>query len=166
MGGNLVGSKAASRIPVAVGTAVVMAALLSGVVSLILQIWGESILALYVDTSADAKGILDEANSAKAGMVATIVPYAVMMCLLGALRGAGLQAWGAVVLAIAFYPIGLPISLYLGLYTPMELNGIRLGNAIALLLAAVAMTFKIMTVNWKKVVADADESGDLTEALH
>jgi len=163
--GNLVGSKSASRIPAAVGTAVVMAALLSGVVSLILQIWGESILALYVDTSADAKGILDEANGAKTGMVATIVPYAVMMCLLGALRGAGLQAWGAVVLAIAFYPIGLPISLYLGLYTPMELNGIRLGNAIALLIAAVAMTFKIMTVNWKKVVADADESGDLTAPL-
>merc|ERR1712129_242625 len=104
--------------------------------------------------------------SAKTGMVATIVPYAVMMCLLGALRGAGLQAWGAVVLAIAFYPIGLPISLYLGLYTSMELNGIRMGNAIALLIAAVAMSFKIMTVNWQKVVEDADESGDLTEALH
>merc|ERR1712003_616692 len=99
-------------------------------------------------------------GSAKTGMVATIVPYAVMMCLLGALRGAGLQAWGAVVLAISFYPIGLPISLYLGMYTPMELNGIRLGNAIALLIAAVAMTFRILSVNWEKVVEDTDESGD------
>merc|ERR1740121_3473695 len=153
--------KVSNRIPIAIGAAVAMSAILSGVVSLILQIWGEDIFALYVDASADAQGILDEANSAKTGMVCTIVPYSVMMCLLGALRGAGLQAWGAVALAISFYPIGLPISAYLGLYTPMELNGIRWGNAIALLIAAVAMSLRIMSVSWEKVVEDADESGDL-----
>merc|ERR1712079_469755 len=49
--GNLVGKKVSSRIPIAIGTAVVISAVLSGVVSLILMVWGESILGLYVDSS-------------------------------------------------------------------------------------------------------------------
>merc|ERR1719411_1253066 len=91
-----------------------------------------------------------------------------MMSLLGALRGAGLQTWGAVALAIAFYIIGLPASAYLALSTSFELLGIWLGNALGLTVAAVAMAFRILWVNWDKVVkdaADSADSADLRESL-
>merc|ERR1712154_140393 len=135
--GNLVGMKQARRIPISIGTAVALSVLLSGVVSLVLQVWGEEVLSLYTDD----EGILQQAFSAKQGMVLSVVPYSVMMCLLGALRGAGLQTWGAIALAVVFYVIGLPSGALLGLRTSLELLGIWLGNAIGLTVAAVVMGF-------------------------
>lgn len=159
--GNLVGMKQAKRIPVSIGTAVVLSVLLSGVVSLVLQVWGEDVLSLYTDD----EGILQQAFSAKPGMVLVVVPYAVMMCLLGALRGAGLQTWGALALAVAFYIIGLPTSAYLTLHTDMRLLGLTLGNALGLFVAAASMACRIVWVNWEGVVKNASASAELTESL-
>merc|ERR1719422_2762150 len=97
--GNLVGKNEAKRIPVSIGTAVGLSFILSGAAALGLQFGGAAVLGLYTDNSE----ILDQAISGKLGMVLSIVPYAVMMSLLGALRGAGLQKWGAIVLAVSFY---------------------------------------------------------------
>lgn len=129
--------------------------------ALALQIWGDDILGLYTDEP----GILKEAFGANLGMVLSIPPYAIMMCLLGALRGASLQAWGAIVLAVAFYVFGLPTSAYLGLKTDMGLLGIWLGNAIGLTIAAVTMLVRIMMVDWEKVVTDANASAELDAPL-
>jgi len=159
--GNLVGMKQAKRIPVSIAVAVVLSVLLSGAASLALQVYGKSVLGLYTDEA----GILEQAYSAKLGMVLSIVPYAVMMCFLGALRGAGLQTWGAIALAVAFYLIGLPASAYLGLNTDLELLGIWLGNALGMTVAAVAMGFRIIFVNWDKVVKSSADSVDLTQSL-
>merc|ERR1712050_526266 len=133
----------------------------SGVCALALQIWGESVLGLH--TSDD--GILQQAFAAKSGMVLCIMPYAVMMCLLGALRGAGLQTWGAIALAVAFYIIGLPTSAYLALDTDTGLLGLTLGNALGLFVAAASMACRIVWVNWEGVVKNASASADLTESL-
>jgi len=160
--GNLVGMKQPGRIPISIATAVSLSVLLSGLASLALQIWGKSVLALYTNEP----GILEQAYSAKFGMVLSIVPYAMMMSLLGALRGAGQQTWGAVALGIAFYVIGLPASAFLALGTPLRLLGIWLGNALGLGVAAGAMGCRILVVNWEKVVKDSAESADLTESLH
>merc|ERR1711920_716599 len=149
--GNLVGMKQAKRIPVSIGTAVLLSVLLSGIVSLVLQVWGEDVLSLYTDD----EGILQQAFSAKQGMVLVVIPYAVMMCLLGALRGAGLQTWGALALAVAFYIIGLPISAYLALGTDLRLLGLTLGNALGLFVAAASMACRIVWVNWESVVKNA-----------
>merc|ERR1719343_586243 len=153
--------KQAKRIPISIATSVTLSVLLSGLASIALQVWGKAVLGLYTDEP----GILEQAFSAKIGMVLSIVPYAMMMSLLGALRGAGLQTWGAVALAVAFYIIGLPASAFLALNTSLELLGIWLGNALGLTVAAVSMAFRILWVNWEKVIKDADESADLTESL-
>merc|ERR1719384_2975192 len=159
--GNLVGKKQAKRIPVSIGTAVALSFLLSAVAASALQLAGNAVIALY----ADNDDILDQAFSAKLGMVLSIVPYAVSMSLLGALRGAGLQTWGAVALAVAFYIVGLPASGYLALWTSYQLLGIWLGNALGMTTAAVSMAFRIVAVNWEEVVKTSGESADLTESL-
>jgi len=159
--GNLVGMKNAKRIPVSIGTAVVLSFMLSGVCSFALQVWGKTVLGLYTDD----EGILQQAFSAKLGMVLSIVPYAVMMCLLGALRGAGLQTWGAVALAVAFYVVGLPTSAYLGLCTSLKLLGIWVGNALGMTVAAMVMGIRILCVNWDKVVHGPVDAMDLNESL-
>jgi MATE family multidrug resistance protein len=141
--GNLVGMKQAKRIPISIVTAVALSVMLSGAAALALQIWGKSVLQLYTDE----QGILQQAFSAKLGMVLSIVPYAVMMCLLGALRGAGLQTWGAIALAVAFYVVGLPASAYLAMETTWELLGIWLGNALGMTVAALARGCGILWVN-------------------
>merc|ERR1719343_551507 len=153
--------KQAKRIPISIATSVTLSVLLSGLASLAMQIWGKAVLNLYTDEP----GILQQAFSAQLGMVLSIVPYAVMMSLLGALRGAGLQTWGAVALAIAFYIIGLPASAYLALGTSLQLLGIWLGNALGLTVAAVAMTFRIIWVNWDKVIKNSVDSAELSESL-
>merc|ERR1719277_870532 len=149
--GNLVGMKNARRISVSIGTAVALSVLLSGVAALALQLGGKTVLGFYTDQD----DILDQAFTAKLGMVLSVVPYSVMMCLLGALRGAGLQKWGAIALAVAFYIIGLPTGAFLGLDTELRLLGIWLGNALGLTVAAVFMGAKILSVNWGKIVEEA-----------
>merc|ERR1711920_401609 len=122
---------------------------------------GQTVLGLYTGNTE----ILDEAISGKLGMVPSIVPYAVMMSLLGALRGAGLQKWGAIALAVSFYIIGLPVSAILGLDTELQLLGIWTGNAIGLAVAAVLMGAKILSVNWGKIVGEAANGRDLEAPL-
>jgi len=159
--GNLVGMKQAKRIPVSIATAVSLSVLLSGLASVALQVWGKSVLNLYTNEP----GILEQAFSAKIGMVLSICPYAMMMALLGALRGAGQQTWGAVALAISFYVIGLPASAYMALGTSLQLVGIWLGNALGLAVAAVSMGCRILFVNWEQVIKDSADSATLTESL-
>merc|ERR1712151_222120 len=149
--GIAVGAEDAKRIPVAIQVGVGISFLLSGAAALGLQFGGRTVLGLYTDNTE----ILDEAVSGKLGMVLSIVPYAVMMSLLGALRGAGLQKWGAIALAVSFYVIRLPVSAILGLDTELQLLGIWTGNAIGLAVAAVLMGAKILSVNWGKIVGEA-----------
>jgi len=149
--GIAVGAEDAKRIPVSIQVGVGISFLLSGAAALGLQFGGQTVLGLYTDNTE----ILDEAISGKLGMVLSIVPYAVMMSLLGALRGAGLQKWGAIALAVSFYIIGLPVSAILGLGTDLQLLGIWTGNAIGLAIAAMLMGAKILSVNWGKIVGEA-----------
>lgn len=145
--GNLVGSKDVRLVPMSVATSLVLAALLSGAVALVLQVWGADILKIYTDEP----GILAEATAANLGMVLSVPPYALMMCLLGALRGAGLQAWGAAALFVSFYILGLPLGAILGLRCGMDLLGIWYGNVVALSLASLCMGLRIRFVNWPRV---------------
>merc|ERR1719436_161247 len=142
--GMAVGAEDAKRIPVSIQVGVGISFLLSGTAALGLQFGGAVVLGLYTDNTE----ILDEAISGKLGMVLSIVPYAMMMSLLGALRGAGLQTWGAVALAVAFYVIGLPASAWMALGTSLQLLGIWLGNALGLAVAAISMACRVIFVNW------------------
>merc|ERR1712217_765730 len=85
--GNLVGRKDVPRIAPSIVSGVAIAAVLSGAVSLVLQVFGHPILRLWTHNV----NIVAEAEGAMLGPVLSVPPYAIMMCLLGVLRGAGLQ---------------------------------------------------------------------------
>merc|ERR1712113_646762 len=122
-----------------------------GAVCIALQVFGARILTLYTH-DAD---IVAEAVEALPGMVGSIAPYALMMCLLGALRSAGLQRWGTGALIVSFYVFGIPWGAYAGLALGWGLLGIWSGNVISQCLAALSMSVKICTVEWSSVVDKA-----------
>merc|ERR1719324_1626799 len=78
-----------------------------------------------------------------------------MMCLLGALRSAGLQAWGTGALIVSFYVVGIPFGACAGLTMGWGLLGIWSGNVVSLSLAALSMSIKICTVEWYSIVEKA-----------
>jgi Na+-driven multidrug efflux pump len=151
--GELVGAREVPRIPHSVFSAATVALTLSVAVSAMLQVFGTNLLDLYTKDPA----ILAEAVGANSGMVLSIPPYAVMMCLLGALRSAGLQGWGTGALVVSFYVFGIPFGAYAGLALGMGwgLLGIWSGNVLALSLAAISMSIKMCTVEWSSVVEKA-----------
>lgn len=151
--GNLVGARDSARLP----TALLAAACISGVLSCagawILYHFGRTIISLYTSNER----ILALAVDGNLGIVLSVPPYGIMMCLLGAMRSAGLQQWAVWVLVAAFYAFGIPAGAVLAL--PAGLNvgllGVWLGNAGALTVAAVAMSIKVCTVDWARAVCDA-----------
>merc|ERR1712151_386778 len=110
---------------------------------------GDDLSKLWTDEEA----ILAKMENAQLGIVLAVPPYSVMMCLLGVLRGAGLQARGAVAVGISFYVFGLPFGAWMGLYGGFDLLGVFLGNVIGLTLSAVSMTMQVYFVDWGLVIA-------------
>jgi MATE family multidrug resistance protein len=151
--GELVGARDVSRIPSSVFSAATVALVLSIAVSAMLQVFGADLLDLYTHDPA----IIAQAVGANLGMVLSIPPYAVMMCLLGALRSAGLQGWGTGALVVSFYVFGIPFGAYAGFAIGMGwgLLGIWSGNVVSLSLAAISMGVKMCTVEWSSVVEEA-----------
>merc|ERR550532_784927 len=149
--GELVGARNVDRIPSSIATAAGVTLSLAMVVCIALQIFGADILRLYTH---DAE-IVAEAVAALPGMVGSIAPYALMMCLLGAMRSAGLQRWGTGALIVSFYVFGIPWGAYAGLSLGWGLLGIWSGNVLSLSLAALSMGVKTCTVEWSSVVEKA-----------
>lgn len=110
----------------------------------------------------DEPDILLEAEGAILGIVLSVPPYAVMMCMLGVLRGAGLQMRGALAVFVSFYVFGLPGGAYLGLYGGFGLLGVWWGNVIGLSFSAASMVIMACYIRWDRVVAEA-QSGDIRE---
>jgi len=149
--GEIVGARDVPRIPSSVASAVSVALFLSVAVSVVLQVFGADLLKLYTNDP----NIVAEAVGANPGMVLSIPPYAVMMCLLGALRSAGLQGWGTGALVVSFYVLGIPFGAYAGLVLGWGLIGIWSGNVVSLSFAALLMSVKMCTVEWSSVVKKA-----------
>jgi hypothetical protein len=121
---------------------------LSGVVALVLQVYGATILGYYTKQ----QGILSLAIDANPGMVLSIPPYAMMMAWMGIFRSAFMQDWAAKSVIVSFYIFGIPTGYYLGVVAGVGLLGIWLGNVTALCLSAFTMTLKVLTVDWHQVV--------------
>merc|ERR1712113_354493 len=85
--GNLVGAKNTHRLPHAVLSGVLIALVFAALVSFVLQFFGHQLLSLWSNDAA----ILRKTEHANIGIVLAIPPYAVMICLIGVMRGAGLQ---------------------------------------------------------------------------
>lgn len=157
--GNLVGARDASRIPHTVAGGVLLAFSLSGATAAALYVWSPSLLRLWTDDP----DILSEAEGAILGMVLSVPPYSVMMCLLGVLRGAGLQARGALAVFVSFYIFGLPGGAYLGLHCGLGLLGVWWGNVIGLSLSAAGMGAVACCINWNQVIATGERSAECRE---
>jgi len=149
--GNLVGARDAERIPAAIKSATLLSAVFSVICSLVLQIFGTSISRLWTQNPE----ILHEATKANLGMVLCVPPYAVMMCLLGVLRGAGLQLRGAVAIFVSFFILGLPFGAFLGLHAGWGLIGVWYGNVVGLTLAATSIGIQVYFVSWPKVIENS-----------
>jgi len=166
--GNLVGEKDAKRLPTAVNLAMAVAFSLALLVSLTLQLFRHPIMELWTDDEL----ILQQMERANVAVVLAVPPYSVMVCLLGVLRGAGLQARGAVAVFVSFYVFGLPLGAWMGLQTSLQLLGVLLGNVIGLTLSALSMAVVVWTIDWSWVVrvaaceeAKADQPDPMRRSL-
>jgi len=156
------GAKDTSGMQLAIALCVSLSVVLSGVVSIVLLVYGPAILGFYTNIP----DVLSEGMGANLGMVLSVPPYAVMMTLAGVLRSARQQARAAIALFIAFYLVGIPAGYYLGLIAGMGLLGIWMGNVISLSMSAVLMTMILFTIDWQKLVeAAGNEKGNLESPL-
>uniref|UniRef100_A0A7S4VP38 Protein DETOXIFICATION n=1 Tax=Alexandrium monilatum TaxID=311494 RepID=A0A7S4VP38_9DINO len=158
--GNLIGAKDPKGISAAVTVATAFTMALSGAVALLLWSFSADMLRLYTQNRA----ILREAAGANLGMVLSIPPYSIMMCMLGVLRCGGQQGFGALALLVSFYLVGIPTGAYLGLSAGFGLLGIWAGNVIALTLSALAATARVVGIDWGAVVERSDPTGDAESA--
>jgi len=143
------GSKDAASIKLTIAVALSITTLLSGLVALVLDVYGDEILSFYTKD----REILSEGYSANLGMVLSVPAYAIMMCLMGAMRSLFLSDFAAVAVAVSFYAIGIPTGYYLGLVVGMGLLGLWLGNFTSLAAAAVLMAVKICKVDFEELAA-------------
>ncbi|KAM8814179.1 multidrug and toxin extrusion protein 2 [Rhynchonycteris naso] len=81
----------------------------------------------------------------------------------GVLRGAGRQATGAVVNAVAYYVIGLPLGIVLIFVVGMGITGLWLGMLACVLLAAAAFVASTARMNWKLAAEDAQKYAGLSQ---
>ncbi|KAG8733192.1 hypothetical protein FRC11_008051 [Ceratobasidium sp. 423] len=88
----------------------------------------------------------------------------------GALRARGKQSLGALVNVTAYYVIGIPLGVYLAFWWNMDLQGLWIGLATALLYSAVVSVYVILRTNWNKEVlrvrARLEEDGKIPHDTH
>ncbi|XP_066120476.1 multidrug and toxin extrusion protein 2 isoform X2 [Saccopteryx bilineata] len=81
----------------------------------------------------------------------------------GVLRGAGRQAIGAAVNAVAYYVIGLPLGIVLIFVFGMGITGLWLGMLACVLLAAAAFVASTARMNWKLAAEEAQKFAGLPQ---
>ncbi|XP_006213894.2 multidrug and toxin extrusion protein 2 isoform X1 [Vicugna pacos] len=75
----------------------------------------------------------------------------------GVLRGTGRQAFGAIVNAVMYYVIGLPLGIVLTFVAGMGITGLWLGMLVCVLLAAAAFVTYAARMDWKQAAEEAQK---------
>ncbi|EPY76011.1 solute carrier family 47, member 2 [Camelus ferus] len=75
----------------------------------------------------------------------------------GVLRGTGRQAFGAIVNAVMYYVIGLPLGIVLTFVAEMGITGLWLGMLASVLLAAAAFVTYAARMDWKQAAEEAQK---------
>ncbi|XP_037348698.1 multidrug and toxin extrusion protein 2 isoform X2 [Talpa occidentalis] len=75
----------------------------------------------------------------------------------GVLRGTGKQIFGAVVNAVTYYVVALPLGTVLTFVVGMRIIGLWLGMLACVLLAVVAFTVFVVRINWKLAAEEAQK---------
>ncbi|XP_045442461.1 multidrug and toxin extrusion protein 2 isoform X1 [Pipistrellus kuhlii] len=79
----------------------------------------------------------------------------------GVLRGTGRQAFGAVVNAIAYYVVGLPLGIVLAFVVRLRTMGLWLGMLTCGVLAAAALAAYTARLDWARAAAEAEKYAGL-----
>ncbi|XP_070250186.1 multidrug and toxin extrusion protein 2 [Myotis yumanensis] len=79
----------------------------------------------------------------------------------GVLRGTGRQAFGALVNAIAYYAIGLPLGIVLAFVVRMRTMGLWLGMLVCGVLAAAALATYTARMDWALAAEEAEKYAGL-----
>lgn len=154
--GHQVGAQDEPGIRLAIRVCLMVSTSLACVASSLVAIFGAQITSFYTHDTL----ILKAANSAVLGVALSVPPYSVTMCLMGALRSAGLQVWGAKAMFVSYYAVGLPLGYCLGVCGPAGLLGIWLGNVAALCCGAVSCFVKIASFKWDEVLERSASKGE------
>jgi MATE family multidrug resistance protein len=84
-------------------------------------------------------------------------------CCAGVIRGVGNQRVGAILSAVGYYVVGLPIGGYLAFSREMDLKGIWLGLCCGLIVVTVGQLWHLFGIDW---VAASDKALDrITKAV-
>ncbi|XP_016051998.1 PREDICTED: multidrug and toxin extrusion protein 2 [Miniopterus natalensis] len=81
----------------------------------------------------------------------------------GVLRGTGRQAFGAVVNAVTYYVVGLPLGIVLVFVVRIGIMGLWLGMLACAVLAAVAFVAYTARMNWKQAAEEAEKCAGLRQ---
>lgn len=81
----------------------------------------------------------------------------------GILKGMGKQKIGAVVYAIAYYVIGLPVAVVLMFPAKLGVLGLWSGMTVSAFIPAFFLTVYILRVNWKNITEEAQERAGLKQ---
>ncbi|XP_069459714.1 multidrug and toxin extrusion protein 2 isoform X14 [Ovis canadensis] len=79
----------------------------------------------------------------------------------GVLRGTGRQAFGAVVNAVMYYAIGLPLGVVLTFLVGMGIMGLWLGMLVCVILATAAFVTYTARMDWKRAAEEAQKHAGL-----
>nr|XP_020751295.1 multidrug and toxin extrusion protein 2 isoform X8 [Odocoileus virginianus texanus] len=79
----------------------------------------------------------------------------------GVLRGTGRQAFGAVVNAVMYYAIGLPLGVVLTFLVGMGIMGLWLGMLVCVMLATAAFVTYTVRMDWKRAAEEAQKHAGL-----
>ena len=73
----------------------------------------------------------------------------------GVMRAMGRQEYNAWAIAIAFYPIGLPIGAYICFWLGVGVQGLWVGLAVGVFSMSVALGYQVFTCDWEYQCAKA-----------
>lgn len=111
----------------------------------------------------------DQVNGLVADIIPLIAIFQIADCLTGSaqgiLRGSGLAALAAQANIISYYPIGLPLGMFLCFRKDMGIRGLWLGLVVALIINASLDAFFVYRVDWQHRASKAREQSEATEAF-
>lgn len=116
---------------------ILLVSLLMILCSVILQVFGENIIALYKNNSL---AVMEIAKSLLFIFIFYLLADGVQAVGVGILRGIGDVNVPTMITLFAYWVVGIPASFYLGKYTNLGVKGIWLGLTLGLVTSAVLLT--------------------------
>lgn len=77
----------------------------------------------------------------------------------GCLRGQGQTRIGGIVTLLSYYLVGIPLSIYLTFYSKFRgtINGLWIGNCVALIIIGVVQSYYALFADFVRLCADAQK---------